>query len=56
MGFERGKEQRSTFKDAVWRTSFLHTNNHFKKFFPEIHARIIDQIIITDKKHWKLIK
>ena len=49
------KEQRSTFKDAVWRTSFLHTNNQFKKFFPEIHARIIDQIIITDKKHWKLI-
>ena len=34
------KGQSAKFNDCVWRTSFLHTNGHFKSLFPSLHAKI----------------
>lgn len=43
----------SSFKDAVWKTSFLHTNNQLKCLLPELHVKIKNTMLTIDKKEWK---
>ena len=50
------KGQSAKFNDCVWRTSFLHTNGHFKSLFPSLHAKIKRKIIEVDGEVWHMIK